>query len=66
MGKYTKLEDAYASVIKALNHAALAVNHRLRLTYIDASSLEQEAFDNNRTAYHEAWKQLCECQGKIY
>ena len=31
MGKYTKLEDAYASVIKALQHAALAVNHRLDL-----------------------------------
>ncbi len=29
VGKYTKLEDAYASVIKALKHAALAVNHRL-------------------------------------
>ncbi len=28
VGKYTKLEDAYASVIKALNHAALAVNHK--------------------------------------
>ena len=30
VGKYTKLEDAYASVIKALNHASLALNHRLR------------------------------------
>jgi CTP synthase len=31
VGKYTKLEDAYASVIKALQHAALAANHRLDL-----------------------------------
>jgi len=31
VGKYTKLEDAYASVIKALHHAAMACNHRLDL-----------------------------------
>ena len=31
VGKYTKLEDAYASVLKALNHAAMAVNHKLNL-----------------------------------
>lgn len=31
VGKYTKLEDAYASVIKALNHASMACNHKLNL-----------------------------------
>ena len=31
VGKYTKLEDAYASVIKALQHSSLAVSHRLNL-----------------------------------
>lgn len=31
VGKYTKLEDAYASVIKALNHAAMACNLKLDL-----------------------------------
>jgi CTP synthase (UTP-ammonia lyase) len=31
VGKYTKLEDAYASVLKALNHAAMAVNHKLNI-----------------------------------
>ena len=31
VGKYVKLEDAYASVIKALQHASLAVSHRLDL-----------------------------------
>lgn len=63
VGKYTKLEDAYASVIKALNHAALAVNHRLKLTYIAAADLEQGA--NHTTAYHDAWRQLCACQGVL-
>ena len=31
VGKYTKLEDAYASVIKSLQHASMACNHRLNL-----------------------------------
>jgi len=31
VGKYTRLEDSYASVIKALSHAALACRHRLDL-----------------------------------
>ena len=31
VGKYTKLEDSYASVVKALNHAAMACNHKLDL-----------------------------------
>ena len=65
VGKYTKLEDAYASVIKALNHASLALNHRLRLTYIAASDLENTTKATNPVQFHEAWKTLCQCQGKF-
>lgn len=65
VGKYTKLEDAYASVIKALNHASLALNHRLKLTYIAASDLEQDSKDSNPVQFHEAWKTLCQCQGVL-
>ncbi|CAK8671452.1 unnamed protein product [Clavelina lepadiformis] len=32
VGKYTQLEDSYASVIKALRHSALAVHKKLNLT----------------------------------
>ena len=66
VGKYTKLEDAYASVIKALNHASLALNHRLRLTYIAASDLEITTKDENPVKFHEAWKTLCQCQGNAF
>lgn len=31
VGKYTKFEDSYASVVKALKHATLKVNHRLKI-----------------------------------
>ena len=65
VGKYTKLEDAYASVIKALNHAALTLNYKLRLTYIAASDLENTTKVSNPVQYHEAWKTLCQCQGTL-
>jgi CTP synthase len=42
VGKYTQLEDAYASVIKALGHAALAANRKLVLTHVAAADLEEE------------------------
>ncbi len=66
VGKYTKLEDAYASVIKALDHAALAVNHKLSLTYIAAADLEEETKSSNPVKYHDAWKILCQCQGNPF
>lgn len=31
VGKYTKLADAYTSVIKSLEHSALAINHKLEV-----------------------------------
>ncbi|MEQ2197003.1 hypothetical protein XENOCAPTIV_020729, partial [Xenoophorus captivus] len=31
VGKYTKFSDSYASVIKALEHSALAISHRLEV-----------------------------------
>lgn len=31
VGKYTKFSDSYASVIKALEHSALAINYKLEV-----------------------------------
>ena len=63
VGKYTKLQDAYASVIKALQHASLAVNRRLSLNYINAEDLEETMKTTDPVRYHNAWKSLCQCQG---
>jgi len=65
VGKYTQLEDAYASVIKALGHAALTTNHKLQLIYIASNDLEDEAKTSDPVKYHEAWKALCEVDGVI-
>jgi len=65
VGKYTQLEDAYASVIKSLHHSALAANHKLKLTHVPSSDLEEETKLKDPVKYHEAWKNLCETDGVI-
>ena len=42
VGKYTDLSDAYLSVIKSLQHAAMAVDRKLVIDWIEASHLEED------------------------
>ncbi|XP_014222385.2 CTP synthase-like [Trichogramma pretiosum] len=65
VGKYTKLEDAYASVTKSLQHAAIKVGFKLVVEFIDAMSLEEQAKTADPVAYHEAWKTLCSTNGVV-
>lgn len=65
VGKYTKLEDAYISVTKALNHAALHCRHKLNLKYIEADDLEEEINKTDPVRYHEAWQKLCSADGVL-
>ncbi|NP_001135804.1 CTP synthase [Nasonia vitripennis] len=65
VGKYTKLEDAYASVIKALQHASIKSGYKLKLSFIDAVHLEQESKEAEPVLYHKAWQQLCSADGVI-
>ncbi|XP_063613970.1 CTP synthase 1-A-like isoform X1 [Penaeus indicus] len=65
VGKYTQLEDSYASVIKALQHAALACNRKLDLKCMEAEDLEEEAKANRPVKYYEAWQNVCKANGII-
>lgn len=49
VGKYTKLEDAYASVTKSLQHAALCINRRLVLSVGISSNLQVLDFHSSFT-----------------
>lgn len=62
VGKYTQLEDSYASVIKALQHAALACNRKLELKCMEAEDLEEEAKANRPVKYYEAWQNVCKAK----
>uniref|UniRef100_A0A1L8DXU2 CTP synthase n=1 Tax=Nyssomyia neivai TaxID=330878 RepID=A0A1L8DXU2_9DIPT len=65
VGKYTKLEDAYASVAKALQHAAIASGYKLNLEFIDASHLEKQTKTEEPAKYHDAWMKLVSSKGVI-
>ncbi|XP_046989209.1 CTP synthase [Schistocerca americana] len=65
VGKYTKLEDSYASVTKALQHAAVCAGYHLRVKYIEAANLEEATKASEPAKYHESWHQLCESDGVI-
>ncbi|XP_055471758.1 CTP synthase 2 isoform X2 [Psammomys obesus] len=63
VGKYTKLRDCYASVFKALEHSALAINHKLNVMYIDSIDLEPITKAEDPMKFHEAWQKLCLADG---
>ncbi|KAG4073060.1 hypothetical protein HA402_009479 [Bradysia odoriphaga] len=65
VGKYTKLEDSYASVSKALQHAATSVGYKLNLKFLDASDLEESTKADDEAKYHEAWLVLSRSHGVI-
>ncbi|KAG0341061.1 CTP synthase ura7 [Podila humilis] len=63
VGKYTNLQDSYASVVKALEHASLNCHKKLIMKWVEASDLEPETRTANPVKYHEAWQDLCSAQG---
>ncbi|MEJ6563052.1 MAG: CTP synthase (glutamine hydrolyzing) [Euryarchaeota archaeon] len=63
VGKYTNLSDAYLSVIKSLQHAAMAVDRKLIIDWIEASHLETDWGDKNE--YDTAWAQLKQADGVL-
>ncbi|KAI8343227.1 CTP synthase [Chlamydoabsidia padenii] len=63
VGKYTTLHDSYISVVKALEHASLAVKRKLQIKWIEATDLEPEASKSDPIKFHESWQNLCSADG---
>ena len=62
VGKYTDLSDAYLSVIKSLQHAAMAVDRKLVIDWIEASHLEDGW---GAEEHNSAWKALRAADGVL-
>ena len=62
VGKYTAGTDAYLSVTKALQHAAIAVNRKLEIVWILSEDLEHAATDERCKL---AYQQLRDCHGVL-
>ena len=65
VGKYTDLSDAYLSVIKSLQHAAMAVNRKLNIDWIEASHLEDSWKQENSGEFDTAWNLLKGANGVL-
>lgn len=65
VGKYTNLHDSYLSVIKALEHSAMACQRKLKLSWVDASNLERATMDSSPETFHKAWHELCTADGVL-
>ena len=65
VGKYTNLHDSYLSVIKSLEHAAMACSRILNLIWVDATHLEPATEEASPEKYHKAWHEICTAQGII-
>lgn len=65
VGKYTNLHDSYLSVIKSLEHSAMACRRKLNLIWLDASNLEKATLEASPESYHKAWHELCTADGVL-
>lgn len=66
VGKYTYLQDSYISIVKALNHAAMACSLEVKVNWIEASDLEEASNGKPRSdKYDESWKALRGSKGII-
>lgn len=63
VGKYTDLSDAYLSVIKSLQHAAMAVNRKLVIDWIEAGHLEEAWANEEADEHQQAWSLLRKADG---
>ena len=65
VGKYTDLSDAYLSVIKSLQHAAMKVRRKLTINWIEASHLESSWKAKNEDDFTAAWDILKASDGVL-
>ncbi|KAJ6153733.1 CTP synthase [Penicillium chermesinum] len=63
VGKYTVLKDAYISVCKALEHAAMFCRKKIEIVWVDSSHLEEDTFTSSPAEYHKAWHAVCTAGG---
>jgi CTP synthase len=66
VGKYITCQDAYASVVKALEHSAMRIRRKLKLMWVDSEDLEPTTKGGPAQAkYHKAWHEISTASGII-
>mmetsp|Transcript_75471 Transcript_75471/g.209665 ORF Transcript_75471/g.209665 Transcript_75471/m.209665 type:complete len:642 (+) Transcript_75471:63-1988(+) len=65
VGKYTSLQDAYISVVKALKHAGVEAGVDLTIIWVESSDLEPNAQSLDSEKYEAAWRNLKRADGVL-
>jgi CTP synthase (UTP-ammonia lyase) len=65
VGKYNFLQDSYLSVIKALQHAAIAAGRRLLVDWVDATALEAASEKSDGEAHRMSWELVRAAHGVL-
>jgi CTP synthase (UTP-ammonia lyase) len=66
VGKYVTCQDAYLSVVKALEHSAMRIRRKLQILWIDSEDLEPTSKGGPAQAkYHKAWHEVSTASGII-
>lgn len=65
VGKYTDHPDAYHSITKSLEHAAMACSRKLIRIEVHSGHLEAAAKTESPVEYHEAWSQVHSANGVL-
>ena len=65
VGKYTDHPDAYHSVCKSLEHAAMACSRKLVRIDVPSGHLEAAAETDLPVEYHNAWRQVHSAHGVL-
>ena len=65
LGKYVDHPDAYHSVVKALEHAAMACSRKLNLVLVSSEFLETSSLSAAPADHHKAWHSLHTADGVI-
>jgi CTP synthase len=63
VGKYTSFADSYISVIKSLEHSAMACKRKLNLVMVDASQLKEDNKTSSPSEYDKEWHLVCTADG---
>lgn len=65
VGKYIETHDAYASVVKSLEHSSMHLRRKLNLIWVDAEHLEPKTKSTEEDKYNEAWQAVRTASGVI-
>ncbi|KAF8564726.1 hypothetical protein P879_07115 [Paragonimus westermani] len=65
VGKYTKLNDAYLSLLKALRHAAIYANCKLDTDLVCCENLEEHMRLSSPDKFHQAWLVVSSCDAVV-